>query len=160
MELYVTPRPTTTPTTAATAPAEMDHRPVNPVDPQMSSSGSTTDASGTQPAKKNTWGPCRQLKTAKVTQVTNGRITIEYDERHWAAPLAEQHSALVHDIEHVVRTYCPMRWKSWKMPKEANNTMRNHLWTNYNFDDINDDMLAHLNRLFSKRYKQWKSDLH
>ncbi|KAM1017434.1 hypothetical protein ACFX2A_047990 [Malus domestica] len=28
-----TPSPTTTPITAATAPAEMNHRPVNPVDP-------------------------------------------------------------------------------------------------------------------------------
>ena len=34
------------------------------------------------------------------------------------------------------------------------------LQTNYNFDDINEDMLAYLNRLFSERYKQWKSDLH
>ncbi|XP_070674691.1 uncharacterized protein [Malus domestica] len=85
--MTTTPRPTITPTTDATAPAEMDHRPVNPVDPvgtpipqapasstssmalpirsrrahrrlctpeQMSPSGSTTDASGPQPAKKNT----------------------------------------------------------------------------------------------------------
>ncbi|XP_050136122.1 uncharacterized protein LOC126611819 [Malus sylvestris] len=32
--------------------------------------------------------------------------------------------------------------------------------TNYNFEDINDDMLAYVNMVFSKRYKQWKSDLH
>ena len=31
-------------------------------------------------AKKNTRGPCRQLKMAKVTPVTNGRIPIRYDE--------------------------------------------------------------------------------
>ncbi|CAL2253914.1 unnamed protein product [Prunus armeniaca] len=36
-----------------------------------------TGALGSQPAKKNTQGPCRQLKTAKVTQVTNSRINIE-----------------------------------------------------------------------------------
>ena len=78
--------------------------------------------------KKNTRGPCRQLKTAKVTRVTNGRIPIGYDERHRAAPTAEQHSALAHDIGHVVRTFCPMRWKSWKaMPEETKNTMRNQL---------------------------------
>ncbi|TQE05698.1 hypothetical protein C1H46_008717 [Malus baccata] len=35
---------------------------------QMSPLGSTTDASGTRPAKKNTRGPCQQLKTARVTQ--------------------------------------------------------------------------------------------
>ncbi|RXH71221.1 hypothetical protein DVH24_018576 [Malus domestica] len=28
-----TPHPTTAPTIAATAPAEMDHRPMNPIDP-------------------------------------------------------------------------------------------------------------------------------
>ncbi|XP_008372782.1 uncharacterized protein [Malus domestica] len=44
-----------------------------------------------------------------------------------------------------------MRWKSWKaMPEEMN----------YNFDDINDNMLAYVNMLFVERYKQWKSDLH
>ncbi|XP_050138163.1 uncharacterized protein LOC126614542 [Malus sylvestris] len=112
----------TTPTTAANASAEMDHRSMNPVDPvgppvllapaystssvvlpvnarrayrcprtpyQMSPTGSTTNASGTQLAKKNTWGPCRQLKTAKVTRVTNDRITIGYDERHRTKPSTE-----------------------------------------------------------------------
>ncbi|KAB2633088.1 hypothetical protein D8674_029335 [Pyrus ussuriensis x Pyrus communis] len=42
-----------------------------------------TEQSGTRP-KKNTQGPCRQLKTAKVTRVTNSRIPIGYDERHRA----------------------------------------------------------------------------
>ncbi|RXI08017.1 hypothetical protein DVH24_014583 [Malus domestica] len=31
--MMTTPRPTTRPTTTTTAPAEIDHRPVNPVDP-------------------------------------------------------------------------------------------------------------------------------
>nr|XP_028960021.1 uncharacterized protein LOC114825463 [Malus domestica] len=84
-------------------------------------------------AKKKTRGPCRQLKTVKVNRVTNGRIPIGYDERHRAAPTVEQHSALAHDIGHV---------------------------TNYNLEDMDEDMFAYLNRLFSERYKQWKSDLH
>ncbi|KAB2596980.1 hypothetical protein D8674_032430 [Pyrus ussuriensis x Pyrus communis] len=152
-----TPSPMITPTIAATAPIEMDHRPVNPVDlvglsiPQMSQLGSTTNA----------YGPCRQLKTAKVTRVTNDHIPIGYDEQHWAAPTAEQHSALAHDIGHVVWTFCPMRRKSWKaMPEETKNMMRNQLSTNYNLEDMDEDMFAYLNRLFSERYKQWKSDLH
>ncbi|TQE05967.1 hypothetical protein C1H46_008391 [Malus baccata] len=123
----------------------------------MSPLGSTTDAS----AKNNTRGPCLQLKTAKVTRVTNGRIPIAYDERHRATPMAEQHSALAHDIGHVVRTFCPMWWKSWKvMLEETKNTVRNQLSTNYNLEDMDEDMFAYLNRLFSKHYKQWKSDLH
>ncbi|CAL2265019.1 unnamed protein product [Prunus armeniaca] len=70
-------------------------------------------------AKKNTWGPCRQLKTAKVTRVTNSHINIGYDERHRAAPTTNQHRSLAHDIGHVVRTHCPMKWKSLKiMPDE------------------------------------------
>ncbi|KAB2611091.1 hypothetical protein D8674_019123 [Pyrus ussuriensis x Pyrus communis] len=118
-------------------------------------STSTTDASGSQQAKKNTRGPCCQLKTAKVTWVTNGRIMIRYDGQHLFAPTGEQHNALAYDIGHVVRTYCHMQWKSWKaMPDEV------RMKTNYNFNDINDDMLAYFNRLFAKRYKQWKSDLH
>ncbi|CAL8169121.1 unnamed protein product [Prunus armeniaca] len=120
----------------ATAPAEMDHLPVGPrvSDAPTSSASSvaqpvsarrrhrppstsdtiSTDASagsGSQPAKKNTRGPCWQLKTAKVTRVTNSRINIEYDERHRAASTAELHSSLAHDIGHVFRTHCPMQWE-------------------------------------------------
>ncbi|BBH09212.1 hypothetical protein Prudu_021646 [Prunus dulcis] len=32
--------------------------------------------------------------------------------------------------------------------------------TNYNLEDLDDESLAYVNRLFSERYKQWKSDLH
>ncbi|CAL9001604.1 unnamed protein product [Prunus brigantina] len=84
---------------AATAPAEMDHLPVGP-----------------------------RLKTAKVTRVTNSRINSEYDERHRAAPTAELHSSLAHDIGHVVQTHCPMQWKSWKViPDEIKMEVRGQL---------------------------------
>ncbi|KAB2617418.1 hypothetical protein D8674_013287 [Pyrus ussuriensis x Pyrus communis] len=202
-----TPSPTTTPTTAATAPTELDHRLVNSIDlvgpsvpqvqasltslvalpvsarrthrrpcttDQMLPSGSITDASGTWPAKKNTWGPCQQLKTAKVTQVTNCRIPMGYNERHRATPMAEQHSALAHDIGHVIHTFCPMRWKSWKaMSEETNLSLGRRCWrtrntfkifvtlqTNYNLEDMDKDLFAYLNQLFSEHYKQWKSNLH
>ncbi|BBH09122.1 hypothetical protein Prudu_021536 [Prunus dulcis] len=81
--------------------ARRRHRPTDTID---TTSTDGTGASGSQPAKKNTRGPCRQLKTAKVTRVTNSRISIGYDERHRAAPTAELHSSLAHDIGHVVRT--------------------------------------------------------
>ncbi|CAL2272367.1 unnamed protein product [Prunus armeniaca] len=97
-------------------------------------------------AKRNTRGQCRQLKTAKVTRVTNSRINIGYDERHRVAPTPELHSSLAHDIGHVVRTHCPMQWKSWKvMPDEIKTE------TNYNLEDLNDESLAYVNRLFSDR---------
>ncbi|TQE04359.1 hypothetical protein C1H46_009978 [Malus baccata] len=106
-------------------------------------------------ASKNTREPCHELKTAKVTRVTNRRITIGYDDRHRAAPTAKQHSALAHDIGHIVRTYCPMQWKSWKaMSDEVRTKM------NYNFDDINDDILTYIDMLLAEQYKQWKRDLH
>ncbi|CAL8153022.1 unnamed protein product [Prunus armeniaca] len=121
---------------------------------------STTDTTSTD-AKKNTQGPCRQLKTAKVTRVTNSRISIGYDERHRAAPTAELHSSLAHDIGHVIRTHCPMQWKSWKvMPDEIKMEVCGQLSTNYNLEDLNEESLAYVNRLFNERYKQWKSDLH
>ncbi|TQE00401.1 hypothetical protein C1H46_013974 [Malus baccata] len=175
-------------TSATTAPTEIDHRLVNLVGPWVSQAPASSSSSVALPvsarhghcppsparltrhryplmmpqghnkdslmndhAKKNTRGPCRQLKTAKVTQVTNGRITIRYNDQYQAAPTAEQHSALAHDIGHVIQTYCPMQWKSWKvMPDKMN----------YNFDDINDNMLAYVNRIFTERYKQWKSNMH
>ncbi|BBG93387.1 hypothetical protein Prudu_001381 [Prunus dulcis] len=71
--------------------------------------------------------------------VTNSRINIRYDERHWAAPTAELHSSLAHDIGHVIQSHCPMQWKSWK--------------TNYNLEDLDDESLAYVNRLFSERIK-------
>ncbi|BBG99137.1 hypothetical protein Prudu_008730 [Prunus dulcis] len=128
---------------AQPASARRRHRPTDTID---TTSTDGTGASGSQPAKKNTRGPCRQLKTAKVTRVTNSRISIGYDERHRAAPTAELHSSLAHDIGHVVRTHCPMQWKSWR--------------TNYNLEDLDEESLTYVNRLFAERYKQWKSDLH
>ncbi|KAI5333394.1 hypothetical protein L3X38_023525 [Prunus dulcis] len=96
---------------AQPASARQRHRPTDTID---TTSTDGTGASGSQPAKKNTRGLRRQLKTAKVTRVTNSRISIGYDERHRAAPTAELHSSLAHDIGHVVRTHCPMQWKSWR----------------------------------------------
>ncbi|CAL8091430.1 unnamed protein product [Prunus armeniaca] len=171
---------------AAIAPALMDHVPVGLEGSQAPASSassvahpvstrwrhrpaSTTDttstydigASRSQPVKKNTRGSCRQLKTAKVTLVTNSRISIGYDESHRAASTTELHSSLAHDIGHVVRTHCPMQWKSWKvMLDEIKMEVRGQLSTNYNLEDLDDESLAYVNRLFAERYKQWKNDLH
>ncbi|CAL8175349.1 unnamed protein product [Prunus armeniaca] len=132
--------------------ARCGHRPPSTTD---TTSIDGTGASASQPAKKNTRGPCRQLKMEKVTRVTNSRINIGYDERHWAAAMVKLHSSLAHDIGHVVRAHCPMKWKSWKvMPDET------RMETNYNLEDLDDELLTYVNRLFGERYKQWKSDLH
>ncbi|VVA32542.1 PREDICTED: bromodomain-containing 4, partial [Prunus dulcis] len=32
--------------------------------------------------------------------------------------------------------------------------------TNYNLEDLDEESLTYVNRLFAERYKQWKSDLH
>ncbi|CAL2238336.1 unnamed protein product [Prunus armeniaca] len=138
--------------------ARRRHRPATTTD---TTSTDCTGASGAPTAKRNTRGPCRQLKTAKVTRVTNSRISIGYDERHRAAPTADLHSSLAHDIGHVVRTHCPMQWKSWKViPDEIKMQVRGQLSTNYDLEDLNEETLAYVNRLFGERYKQWKSDLH
>ncbi|CAL2272024.1 unnamed protein product [Prunus armeniaca] len=153
--------------------ARRRHRPANTTD---TTSTDSTGASGSQPVKfviyltlmsyffatkKNTRGPCRQLKTAKVTRVTNSRISIGYDARHQAAPTSELHSSSAHDIGHVVRTHCPMQWKSWKvMPDEIKMEVRGQLSMNYNLEDLDEELLAYVNRRFSERYKQWKSNLH
>ncbi|XP_020426593.1 uncharacterized protein LOC109950859 [Prunus persica] len=50
---------------AQPASARRRHRPADTTD---TTSTDGTGASGSQPAKKNTRGPCRQLKTAKVTR--------------------------------------------------------------------------------------------
>ncbi|BBG99234.1 hypothetical protein Prudu_008854 [Prunus dulcis] len=170
-------------TSAATALALMDHLAVGPAGSQAPASSASsvtqpvsarrrhqpasttdttsTDALGSQPAKKNIRGPCRQLKTTKVTRVTNSCINIGYDERHRAALTAELDSSLAHDIGHVIRSYCPMKWKSWKvMPDEIKTEVRCQLSMNYNLEDLDDESLAYVNRLFFERYKQWKSDLH
>ncbi|KAL6283022.1 hypothetical protein ACE6H2_013951 [Prunus campanulata] len=54
-----------------------------------------------------------------------------------------------------------MKWKSWKvMPDAVHNEMHGHLSMNYNLENVNDELLGYINRLFADRYKQWKSDLH
>ncbi|TQE11388.1 hypothetical protein C1H46_002951 [Malus baccata] len=56
------------------------------------------------------------------------RVTTGYDERHRAAPTAEQHSALAHNVGHVVRTECPMLWKLWReFLTKTKNLVRNCL---------------------------------
>ncbi|KAM1492858.1 hypothetical protein EV2_025514 [Malus domestica] len=48
-----------------------------------------------------------------------------------------------------VKTYYPMQWKSWKMmPDKVRTNVCAYLLTSYNFDDINDNMLEYINRLF------------
>ncbi|CAL2240279.1 unnamed protein product [Prunus armeniaca] len=93
--------------------ARRRHRPATTTD---TTSTDGTGASEAPPvlsypfaAKRNTRGPCQQLKTGKVTRMTNSRISIRYDERHRAAPTADLHSSLAHDIGHVVWTHCPMQ---------------------------------------------------
>ncbi|BBN70507.1 hypothetical protein Prudu_1492S000400 [Prunus dulcis] len=130
---------------AQPASARRRHR---PADTTETTSTDGTGASGSQLAKKNTRRPCRQLKTAKVTPVTNSRISIGYDERHQAAPTAELHSSLAHDIGHRV------------IPDEIKVEVRGQLSTNYNLEDLDEESLTYVNRLFAERYKQWKSDLH
>ncbi|KAB2597901.1 hypothetical protein D8674_000821 [Pyrus ussuriensis x Pyrus communis] len=168
--LTATPSPTTTPTTVAITLVEMDHRSVNlrrhrrflqwryllAPDVLTGILALRTRCRHRDPqpmprvrGQKNTSGPCRQLKTTKVTRVTNG------------PPTAEQDSALAYDVGHVVQTFCPMLWKSWKaMPEETKNKVRDLLFTNYNLEDMDEDMFTYLNRLFFECYKQWKSDLH
>ncbi|BBG93088.1 hypothetical protein Prudu_000997, partial [Prunus dulcis] len=165
------------PTSAATAPALMDHLAVGPAGSQVPASLASSVA---QPVSaRRVIGPpapptphplmrreehpraVSAVEDAKVTQVTNSRINIGYDERHRAAPTAELHSSLAHDIGHVIRSHCPMQWKSWKaMPDETKTEVRGQLSTNYNLEDLDDESLAYVNRLFSQRYKQWKNDLH
>ncbi|BBH05066.1 hypothetical protein Prudu_016352 [Prunus dulcis] len=170
---------------AATAPALLDHVVVGPGVSQAPASSASSVRSqlvlggGTGPPtpstrhrptvlvprdhsqRRRTPRTVSSLKTAKVTRVTNSRISIGYDERHRAAPTAELHSSLAHDIGHVVRTHCPMQWKSWRvMPDEIKAEVRGQLSTNYNLEDLDEESLTYVNRLFAERYKQWKSDLH
>ncbi|CAL2248335.1 unnamed protein product [Prunus armeniaca] len=50
--------------------------------------------------------------------------------QHQIAPTSELHSSLAHDIGHVVRTHCPMQWKSWKvMPDEIKTEVHRQLST-------------------------------
>ncbi|CAL9004856.1 unnamed protein product [Prunus brigantina] len=75
--------------------------------------------------------------------------------------MVELHSSLAHDIGHVVRTHCSMQWKSWKvMPDKIKMQVRGQLSMNYHLEDLNEESMAYVNRLFGERYKQWKSDLH
>ncbi|BBH05332.1 hypothetical protein Prudu_016689, partial [Prunus dulcis] len=109
---------------AATAPALMDHVLVVPGHPRRlpssassvaqpaSASGDTGPPTRTDTTRltvlardhsqrRRTPEAVSQLKTRRSHLVTNSRISIGYDERHRAAPTAELHSSLAHDIGHV-----------------------------------------------------------
>ncbi|BBH02442.1 Ankyrin repeat family protein [Prunus dulcis] len=86
-------------------------------------------------------GLCRQLKTAKVTRHRIRRV-----------PSGCTYGGVTHS---------PMQWKSWRvMPDEIKVEVRGQLSTNYNLEDLDEESLTYVNRLFAERYKQWKSDLH
>ncbi|CAL2228002.1 unnamed protein product [Prunus armeniaca] len=46
------------------------------------------------------------------------------------------------------------------MPEEMRPEVLGQLSTNYNLEDLDDESVAYINRLFAERYNQWKSDLH
>ncbi|CAL9011655.1 unnamed protein product [Prunus brigantina] len=128
-----------------------------------------TGASRSQPEEHT--GALSLVEDDKGHRVTNSRINIGYNEWHRATPTAELHSSLAQDIGHVVRTHCPMKWKSWKVMPEMRTEVCGQLSffkiyifllinMNYNSEDLNDELLAYVNRLFAERYKQWKNDLH
>ncbi|BBH07574.1 HXXXD-type acyl-transferase family protein, partial [Prunus dulcis] len=141
---------------AQPASARRRHRPTDTID---TTSTDGTGASGSQPEEHP-----RIVSSAEDGEghrVTNSRISIGYDERHRLHRRQELHSSLAHDIGHVVRTHCPMQWKSWRvMPDEVKVEVRGQLSTNYNLEDLDEESLTYVNRLFAERYKQWKSDLH
>ncbi|KAI5328558.1 hypothetical protein L3X38_027955 [Prunus dulcis] len=54
-----------------------------------------------------------------------------------------------------------MQWKSWRVkPDEIKVEVRGQLSTNYNLEDLDEESLTYVNKLFAERFKQWKSDLH
>ncbi|CAL8176315.1 unnamed protein product [Prunus armeniaca] len=172
--------PPAQPVSAATAPAlmEQDHVLAGPGGSQAVASSSssvvqplsarrrhwpatTTDttstdctgASGAPPAKRNTRGPCRQLKTAKVTRVTNSRISIGYDERHRAAPTR---TCIAPWPTTLATSFGPIARCNGSLGRSYLTRSR----CKFAAKDINEETLAYVNRLFGERYKQWKSDLH
>ncbi|TQD72508.1 hypothetical protein C1H46_041960 [Malus baccata] len=50
--------------------------------------------------------------------MTNDHITIGYDEQHRAALMPDQPSTLVHDVGHIIQTFCTMQSKSWRVMLE------------------------------------------
>ncbi|BBG96556.1 Ankyrin repeat family protein [Prunus dulcis] len=136
--------------------ARRRHRPTDTMD---TTSTDGTGASGSQPEEHS-----RIVSSAEDGEGHSGDKQ-SYQHRIRRAPSgctdAELHSSLAHDIGHVVRTHCPMQWKSWRvMPDEIKAEVRGQLSTNYNLEDLDEESLTYVNRLFAERYKQWKSDLH
>ncbi|KAB2627056.1 hypothetical protein D8674_020674 [Pyrus ussuriensis x Pyrus communis] len=52
-------------------------------------------------------GPCKLLKTAKITCTMTEKITIMWDPQH--------HNALAIDIGLVIRNHSPLLWESWRV---------------------------------------------
>ncbi|KAB2632478.1 hypothetical protein D8674_028725 [Pyrus ussuriensis x Pyrus communis] len=154
-----TPRPISSPSIlAAIAPADIEPISVNPVDaadvvaPQSSQTPVSSTSSVTLPVSASR-GHCRPRM----------HDTTQYRHPLLMPRVPNQHSALANDSGHVVRTSCLMQWKSWKaMSWKVMEVLEGdaQLSMNYSFDDINDDMLVYVDRLFAERYKQWKSNLH
>ncbi|CAL9011611.1 unnamed protein product, partial [Prunus brigantina] len=90
------------------APASSASSVAQPVSARPASTTDTTSTDGTVASGSQPGIDFPSTVMAKVTRVTNSRISIGYDEHHRVAPTAELHSSLAHDVGHVVRTHCPM----------------------------------------------------
>ncbi|KAB2621826.1 hypothetical protein D8674_024008 [Pyrus ussuriensis x Pyrus communis] len=57
-----------------------------------------------------------------------------------------------------MRNNCPtIEWRSWEdVLRNVKKAVMDEILTNYNLEDMDENMFAYLNRLFSERYKQWK----
>ncbi|TQD72319.1 hypothetical protein C1H46_042150 [Malus baccata] len=89
------------------------------------------------------------------------KITITWDPRHCAAATKEQHSALATDVGSVIRSHCPLRWKSWRtLPQETKDAVLYELSHHYELSNLDSNQMEYINDLCSSRFTQWKSDLH
>ncbi|CAN6545632.1 unnamed protein product [Malus baccata var. baccata] len=125
------------------------------------SSASTVEGGGSQPAKKKSRGPNRMLKPTHTLHLSKELIKIAYDSRHRGAATSQQHSSVATSCGFVIRWHCPMQWESWaEIPERMKKLVRQELSVNYNLEDISPEATAYLEENLAAQYKHWKCELH
>ncbi|XP_068321135.1 uncharacterized protein [Pyrus communis] len=125
------------------------------------SSTSTVEGGGSQPAKKKSRGPNQMLKLTHTVRLSNELIKIAYDSRHRGAATSQQHSNIANSCGFFIRWHCPMQWESWaEIPERTKKLLRHELLVNYNLEDIPLEATAYLEENLATQYKHWKCELH
>ncbi|KAM1728148.1 hypothetical protein ACFX12_018690 [Malus domestica] len=123
--------------------------------------GSVNGSVPNLPDERPVRGACRLVKTNRIVRITQAKIKVVIDPVHRRATDKVVHSLLAHDTGAIVRQHCPMNTAYWKrMSDESKSDLVSEITVNFDLDTNIQEHYDYVDRLMSRRYKEFKYELH